>query len=208
LRVTELVIDFLADVDRRARQMTGRCLVRLLKQIRKPLGIEMYRPIVGVVKKQEDHLTFRTDVYRSRFLEVCIVEPLAEMRLALFESGDRLYDLVGRVVSIHEAEKSRPALVLALLEMSDRQDLAWQFFAKFPTHRNVGAILSSPGPKKFSLFLAAFQKSENYSKVFVSSTCLPALSSALPTASSRSADRPSSGTTCRCAASGRRSSSS
>jgi hypothetical protein len=165
--------------------MTGRYLVRLLKQIRKPLGIEIYRPIVSVVKKQEervlseDYLTFLKDVYRSQFLEVCIVEPLAKTRLEFFESDALLYDLAGRVASIHEAEKSHLVLVLALLEMSDRQDLGWQFFAEFPTHRNVGAILPSPGPKKFSLFLAVFQKSEHCSKVFVSSTALCVLSSAL-----------------------------
>jgi hypothetical protein len=132
------------------------------------------------VKKQEervlseDHLTFLTDVYRSRFLDCRIVEPLAETRPALVESNAWLYNLAGRVASIHEAEKSHRALTFALLEMSDRQDLAWQFFAKFPTHRNVGVILSSPDLKKFSLFLAAFEKSENCFKVFISSTGLSA----------------------------------
>jgi hypothetical protein len=97
--VTELVIDCFTTVDRRAPQLTRRCLVRLLKQTRKPLGIEIYQPIVGVVEMQEervlseDHLIFLTDVYRSRFLEVCIVEPLAETRLELFDSDAWLYTL-------------------------------------------------------------------------------------------------------------------
>jgi hypothetical protein len=43
LRVSEPVIDFFTDVDRRGLQMARHCLVRLLKQIRKPLGIGISR---------------------------------------------------------------------------------------------------------------------------------------------------------------------
>jgi hypothetical protein len=179
LMANDTLVDLLEDIDQHSPTIVGAILPAFFSAItREATNANFYQRIMQIVRHQiEENFCDIIAVAQMQFLDVCIVRPSAETRLEIVRQAPWVTDFIFRICRVPQAEHIHPAVLLALLEISEVPGHATRFLKAFPFHPNVRALLVDVDFKKFSL--SVFQTSEKCADEFVSSNGLAALNAAL-----------------------------